>query len=196
MNARPKPQRLENIIESPVISAIPGRVERDENRVPLLVDIEPRDEMVRLDLVGRRQWWNEQIPERRRIVLAWSSSGTRSNAASATGADSRPDAATRTRTCSGRARVPTSLTSGRGRHRRRDRRRRRNDRGLDLWRGLLRLDRRNSERLWLGHHGRIRSHPHELDALLARAGPVRATAASPRRPGTASADRWLMREIG
>src|SRR3954466_13995622 len=86
MHSGPESQRSQYLLEPPIVATVPGRIERDEARVSFLVDVEPRDQPVRFDLVRRRQRRNEQITERRWIVLASSPACPRPDTAPPPGA--------------------------------------------------------------------------------------------------------------
>src|SRR3954465_7864442 len=151
--------------------------------------------MVRLDLVRRRQRWNEEITKRRRIILAGAAPSSRPHAAAPSRADTRPDAPSRARASARRARVAAPFAGvrrngiyGRRRWRRRHRR-------LDLRLRLLGLYRRYRQRFGFGHHSGIGLPLHELDPILVRSGAVRASATAAGRPRAPAANRRLVGEV-
>jgi hypothetical protein len=52
-DSRPETQRPQNFGQPPVVTAIAGLIESDQFRIPFLIDIEPRDQVIRLDSLRR-----------------------------------------------------------------------------------------------------------------------------------------------
>jgi len=150
--------------------------------------------MVRLDSVRRGKRRNEKISKRGRIILTGTTARAGADAASAAGSLARSHSSTRAWPRTRGARLASAALRSTRRDRR-WRRRRRNHRRFHLRLGIRWFDRRNRERFRLRHHGRIRSHAHELKMLLARASAARPTAATARRSRSAAAHRRIMREI-
>jgi hypothetical protein len=55
MHTGPKPQRPQDVAQFAIVSAVLRRIEPDQRRVSFLVDVEPRDQVVWLDSIRRRQ---------------------------------------------------------------------------------------------------------------------------------------------
>ena len=195
MNPGPKPQRPQDFSESPIVSAITRRIERDQHSVSLLVYIEPSNEVVGLDSIRRGKRRNEEISQRRRIILSGSATSARSDAAAATSAHARSNSAAAA-WASARAGVSACISIGSRRHGYLAHRRCGCNRRLNLRFWLRRFYWRNRERFWLRHHCRVGSHPHKLEMLFSRAAGIHSSAASTRWARTPAAERRLVSEIG
>ena len=191
----PEPQRPQNLRQPAVVSSVPRLVERDQRSVPLFVDVEPRDEVIRLDSVrcGKRR--NEKIPQRRRIILARATSGPWPDAAApprshtrsdpAAGARSRSRSPRRARPCASRRSEQWIRCRGQG--------------GRDgrLW-WLLHLGRlhRWNRRRHFRSCRRTGPHSDELQPILARGRRGRAATSAARGAGPSSAYGRLVPEVG
>ncbi len=96
LDSRTKPQRPQDFRQATIVPAVTRLIVRDQRRVALLIDVEPRDQMIGLDSGGRRQRRNEEITERRRVILARPSTGARADAAASSCPNARAHTATRT----------------------------------------------------------------------------------------------------
>src|SRR3954468_17246432 len=110
MYSRTKTKRVQNLVQSPIVATVPGRIECNQLRVPLLIDVEPRDEVVGLDPVRRGQRRNEQIAQSWRIILARAAARARPNTTAFPRSLARPDSAASPRSSARCPRVAGTLS--------------------------------------------------------------------------------------
>jgi hypothetical protein len=176
------------LLEQAIVPPIPTLLERQQRRIPLLIHIEPRPQVLPPNARRLRQRRQKYFPRRRRIIFARSPSRPRPDSASATRSDSRSHSSPRSRSRARPSRPRDSAPPG---HRSFDRLRNRSRRGRD-WRRHHRLRhgrfyrRDYRRRHWKSR--RVRAHSHEIHSLA----PAPAPPSSPaRRPRSSPAENVL-----
>src|SRR3569833_2990839 len=205
---RPRPETgaLQHIVETFVVTAVTRRRELEVEHLPRLVDIEFGDEMETFELCRIRQWNDEKLDDRRRIVLLHAATRSGTGARPTTGADTGTNTTSTARPTAVAA-IATRTAAGARRGCRRFRRRRLRLRlrlHLGGWRRLWRLDLRRLhlgrlglwDRRWRGNHRsrcgrRRRCGAHVCDALLGTAGPALPASTTAGRTKGAGALRLL-----